>query len=75
MDSPRQGNRSSGLSTVHVDEASFSNFHYSAVLWLNPIPQPQRGSGATPQGENGSTSTFSFDGGEKGSGWSWRRPL
>ena len=34
------GERSESESTVHVDEASFSRFHYSAVLWLNPLRDP-----------------------------------
>ena len=25
------------MATMHVDEESFDSFHYSAILWLNPV--------------------------------------
>ena len=61
------GARSDSESTVHVDEASFSRFHYSAVLWLNPLQNPMPVT-ASWQGTNLSTSAtadscLEFDGG------------
>lgn len=62
------GARSDSESTVHVDEASFSRFHYSAVLWLNPLQDPA-GATVPSQGANFSNAAASvnscleFDGG------------
>ena len=61
------GARSDSESTVHVDEASFSRFHYSAVLWLNPLHDLEHARAQQPPNGNlsavASDSCLDFDGG------------
>lgn len=60
------GERSESESTVHVDEASFSRFHYSAVLWLNPLHDPAAVDAQLPANITlaaASESCLEFDGG------------
>lgn len=60
------GARSDSESTLHVDEASFSRFHYSAVLWLNPLHDPATARAQSPSGNLStlaSDSCLDFEGG------------